>query len=74
MNVFQKLSFINNILKAVKAVKTTLKEPHTQEVENRITSGINKIVDGLTDIKREVPEAKNIIDKILMVIRYEQFR
>ena len=74
MNILQKLSFISNIQKAVKAVKTTLKEPHTQEVENRITGGINKIVDGLTDIKREVPEAKNIIDKILMVIRYEQFR
>lgn len=69
MNIFQKLSFIGKIQKAIKAIKTVLKEPHIQEVENRITGGINKIADGLNDIKKEVPEAKEVIETILKAIR-----
>lgn len=69
MNIFQKLSFIGKILKAVKAVKIVLNHPHTIEVENRITGGINKIADGWNDIKREVPEANGIADLISKEIR-----
>ena len=69
MNIFQKLSFIGKIQKAVKAIKTVLKEPLTNEVENNITGGINKIAEWLNDIKREVPEAKEIIDLLLKELR-----
>ena len=69
MNIFQKLSFIGKVQKAIKAVKTVLNHPHTIEVENRITGGINKIADGLNDIKKEVPEAKEIIDLLLKELR-----
>lgn len=64
MNIFQKLSFVGKILKAYNSVKTVLTHPHTIEVENRITGGINKIAEGLNDIKREVPEAQGIIETI----------
>lgn len=69
MNIFQKLSFVSKILKAIKAIKTVLKEPLTNEVENRITGGINKIAEGFNDIKKEVPEANGIADLILKEIR-----
>lgn len=69
MNIFQKLLFIGKIQKAVKSVKTVLYHPHTIEVENRITGGINKIAEGLNDIKREVPEAKEVIDLIIKELR-----
>lgn len=68
-NIFQKLSFIGKVQKAIKAVKTVLYHPHTIEVENRITGGINKIAEGLNDIKKEVPEAKEVIEIILKAIR-----
>lgn len=64
MNIFQKLSFVSKILKAINAVKTVLNHPHTIEVENRITGGINKIAEGLNDIKKEVPEANEVADTI----------
>lgn len=67
--IFQKLSFIGKVQKTIKAVKTVLKEPLTNEVENNITGGINKIAEGLNDIKKEVPDAKEVIETILKAIR-----
>lgn len=69
MNIFQKLSFIGKVQKAIKEVKTILNRPHTVEVENRITGGINKVADGLNDIKKEVPAAKDVINQILDALR-----
>ena len=68
MNVFQKLSFMSKIQKAVKAVKTVLKDAETSAIANKITGGINKIAEGLNDIKAEVPAAKEVINEILKVL------
>ena len=69
MNIFQKISFIGKIQKAAKAIKTVLKNEQTDTTLNRLSGGINKIVDGLNDIKKEVPEAKEIIDLLLKELR-----
>ena len=69
MNIFQKLSFVSKIQKGYEAIKTTLSQPHTIEVENKITGGINKIAEGLSDIKAEVPAVSSVIDEILKVLK-----
>ena len=65
----KKLSFISRVQKAIKQVKEVLNNPHTIEVENKITGGINKIAEGLNDIKAEVPSAQGIIDEILKALK-----
>lgn len=71
MNIFQKLSFFGKVQRAITTVKNRLKHPHTEEVENRISGGINKVVEGLRDIKREVPETTGIVNLILKEIMDE---
>lgn len=65
MNFFQRLSFINKVIKGYKVVKNVLDEPKTDEVKNKITGAINKIKDGLQDLRKYVPETKPIVELIL---------
>ena len=69
MNIFQKISFISRIQKAIKDVKEVLANAETDKIANKITGGVNKIAEGLNDIKAEVPAAKDVINQILEVIK-----
>ena len=65
MNIFQKLSFISKVQKAIKEVKAILAKPETEQTANNISGGVNKIKEGINDIKKEVPSTTNIANQIL---------
>ena len=68
---FKKLSFISRVQKAIKQVKEVLSNPHTIEVENKISGGINKIAEGLNDIKAQVPDATGVIEELQKALKNE---
>lgn len=65
----KKLSFISRIQKAIKEVKEVLNKPHTIEVENKIIGGVNKISEGMNDIKEEVPAVSGIVNDLQKALR-----
>ena len=69
MNIFKKIALINKISKAIKAVKKALNGILKDEEFNKLTGGINKVLDGLSDIKSEIPEAKDAITIILDAVK-----
>ena len=71
MSILNNIVFIYKVQNCIKKVKAAIKNAETEAIHNNITGGINKIAEGLNDIKKEVPEIGGVIDKILKALRDE---
>lgn len=66
MNIFQKISLINRISKAIKKSKKIIDE--RKEVAEKVRGYIENIMDNFQNIVRLLPDLRNIYFEIVEII------